>query len=136
LSLCLINSALRHEGVLGSRYIDPNFLELGTGWKIVVSFTPRPFYPQGRSPGTHWIGGWVGFRDGLDDVEKRRFLTLPGIKLRPLGRPARIQSLYTLYIVLIPPINALRLGPDILLSILFSNFINPFCSFKVNTMCV
>jgi hypothetical protein len=33
---------------------------------------------------------------GLDDVEKRKFLTLPGLELRPLGRPARSQSLYRL----------------------------------------
>jgi hypothetical protein len=26
---------------------------------------------------------------GLDDLEKRKFLTLPGLELRPLGRPAR-----------------------------------------------
>jgi hypothetical protein len=25
------------------------------------------------APGTHWIGGWVGPRVGLDDVEKRKF---------------------------------------------------------------
>jgi hypothetical protein len=36
----------------------------------------------------------VNPRTGLDDVEKRKFLTLPGLKLRPLGRPARSQSLY------------------------------------------
>jgi hypothetical protein len=41
-----------------------------------------------RTPGTHWIGGWVDLRSGLDDVEKRKFLTLPGLELRPLGRPA------------------------------------------------
>jgi hypothetical protein len=23
-----------------------------------------------RAPGTYWIGGWVGPRNGLDDVEK------------------------------------------------------------------
>jgi hypothetical protein len=39
-------------------------------------------------PGTHWIGGWVGPRAGLDDMEKRKFLTLPGLEFRPLGRPA------------------------------------------------
>jgi hypothetical protein len=33
---------------------------------------------------------------GLDDVEKRKFLILPGLELRPLGRPARSQSLYRL----------------------------------------
>jgi hypothetical protein len=35
----------------------------------------------------------VGPRTGLDDVEKRKFLPLPGLKLRPLCRPSRSQSL-------------------------------------------
>jgi len=30
--------------------IAPRILELGTGWGWVVSFTPRPRYPQGKSP--------------------------------------------------------------------------------------
>jgi hypothetical protein len=64
----------------------------------VVSFTPLPLYLRERAPGTHWIGGWVGPRAGLDDVEKRKFLSLPGLLLRPLGRPARSQSLYRLCI--------------------------------------
>jgi hypothetical protein len=38
----------------------------------------------------------VDSRVGLDDVEKRQFLTLPGLEVRPLGRPARSQSLYRL----------------------------------------
>jgi hypothetical protein len=38
----------------------------------------------------------VGPRGGLEDVEKRKFLTLSGLELRPLGRPARSQSLYRL----------------------------------------
>jgi hypothetical protein len=46
-------------------------------------------------PGTHWIGGWAGTKAGLD-VEGRKFLTLPGLELWPLGRPARSQSLYQL----------------------------------------
>jgi hypothetical protein len=33
---------------------------------------------------------------GLKYVEKRKFFTLPGLELRPLGRPARSQSLYRL----------------------------------------
>jgi hypothetical protein len=45
-------------------------------------------------PRTPWTGGWVSPRAGLDDVEKRKFLTLPGLELRSLGRPARSQSLY------------------------------------------
>jgi hypothetical protein len=50
--------------------------------------------PGERAPGIHWIGGWVDPRAGMNDVEKRKFLTLQGLELRPLGRPARSQSLY------------------------------------------
>jgi hypothetical protein len=53
--------------------------------------------PGERAPDTHWIGVWVDPRADLDDVEKRKFLTLPGLELRPLGRPARSQSLYLLH---------------------------------------
>jgi hypothetical protein len=38
----------------------------------------------------------VGPKTGLDDLEKRKFLTLPGLELRPLGRPACSQLLYRL----------------------------------------
>jgi hypothetical protein len=89
----------------------------------VVCFTPRPLYPQGKihvfltsvlvwsdwsascfgrfTPGerascTHWIGGWVGPRAGLRAAEKKRFLIMPGLELRPLGRPALSQSPYRL----------------------------------------
>jgi hypothetical protein len=34
----------------------------------VVSFTLRLLYPQGRAPGTNWIGGWVGTGAGLDGL--------------------------------------------------------------------
>jgi hypothetical protein len=33
---------------------------------------------------------------GLEDVEKRKFLTLPGLELRSFGHPARSESLYGL----------------------------------------
>jgi hypothetical protein len=42
------------------------------------------------------IGGWVDPRAGLDDMEKREFLTLPGLELLPLGRPDRSQLLHRL----------------------------------------
>jgi hypothetical protein len=57
----------------------------------VVSVTPAE-----RAPDTHWIGGWVGPRACLEDVEKRKFLILPGLEFRPLSRPARSPSLYRL----------------------------------------
>jgi hypothetical protein len=42
----------------------------------------------GKSPGTHCIGGWVGPRAGLDDMERRKIL--------PYESTARSQSLYRL----------------------------------------
>jgi hypothetical protein len=57
---------------------------------------PLDLPPGKEPPDTQWIGGWVGLRAGLDDVEKRKFLTLSGLELRPLGRSARSQSLYRL----------------------------------------
>jgi hypothetical protein len=57
---------------------------------------PGRFTPGERDPGTHWIGGWVDPRAGLEDVEKRKFLTIPGLELQPFGRPASSQSLYRL----------------------------------------
>jgi hypothetical protein len=52
--------------------------------------------PPAKSSDTHWIGGWVSSRAGLDDVEKKKFLTPLALELRLLGRPARSQSLYRL----------------------------------------
>jgi hypothetical protein len=31
---------------------------------------PDRFTPGERPPGTHWIGGWVNPRAGLDNMEK------------------------------------------------------------------
>jgi hypothetical protein len=54
--------------------------------------------PPGKEPppGTRWIGGWVGLGAGMDDEKKKNLLTVPGLELRPLGRPAPTQSLYRL----------------------------------------
>jgi hypothetical protein len=57
---------------------------------------PDRFVLGKRAPCTYWIGGWVNPRAGLDDVEKRKFLILPGLELRSLSRQARSQSLYGL----------------------------------------
>jgi hypothetical protein len=67
-------------------------LDIGTRWRWVVDFMPRPLYPSG----THWVGGWVGPRPGLVNVEKIKFLTVPGLELRTLVRPSSSQSLYRL----------------------------------------
>jgi hypothetical protein len=57
---------------------------------------PCRFTPGERPLSTHRIGDWVDPKTGLDNGEMRKFLTLPGLELRLLGRPARSQSLYRL----------------------------------------
>jgi hypothetical protein len=54
---------------------------------------PTTLPPRERAPGNHFIGGWVDPRAGLGDVEKKKFLTIPGLELRPLA------SLYTDYAI-------------------------------------
>jgi hypothetical protein len=55
---------------MGNGCIDPHFLDLDTSWRRVVGFTPRPLYSRGNGPRTHWIGGSVGPRAGLDYMER------------------------------------------------------------------
>jgi hypothetical protein len=88
---CACAYLIKHYAIK-SRSIDPRILDIGTSWSWVVSFTPWPLYPRERAPDAHWIGGWLGPRTGLDDVESRKVLPLPGLELRPLGRPASSQS--------------------------------------------
>jgi hypothetical protein len=57
---------------------------------------PAALPPGKQPPGTHWMEGLVDPRAGLEDMNKRKFLILPGLDLRPLGRPAHSQSLYRL----------------------------------------
>jgi hypothetical protein len=52
---------------------------------------PVRFTPGEKVSGTHWIGGWVGPRAGLDYMEKIRDPN--GTRT---GRSARSQSLYRL----------------------------------------
>jgi hypothetical protein len=62
--------------------IDPYFLDLGINFGVSGQIhAPAALPRKERNPGTHWIGDWVGPRAGLGDVEKRKFLTLPGLEL-------------------------------------------------------
>jgi hypothetical protein len=66
---------------------------VGSEWS---ASRPCCFTPEEDPHHIHWIGVWVDPRAGLDDAEKRKFLTLLGLELRPLGRPAHSHSLYRL----------------------------------------
>jgi hypothetical protein len=52
------------------RYSSYSYLTSATRWGWVISVTPRPRF----TPGTHWIGGWVGLGDGLDEGARRKIL--------------------------------------------------------------
>jgi hypothetical protein len=122
----------------GSGGIAPRILDLGTRWKWVVSFTPRPLYQQNlmlirwfknrslilaarrrnthvfsalrvwstppphltlwiRPSSSHWTGGLVGPRVGLDATEKRKNSHYCPCGELNVGRPAvgdRIQWPY------------------------------------------
>jgi hypothetical protein len=54
-----------------------------------LSLGKSPQYPLERRLG--------GPQNRLDDVEKRKFLTVLGLELRLIGRPAHRQSLYQLH---------------------------------------
>jgi hypothetical protein len=53
---------------------------LGDEWS---ASRPGSFTRGERAPITHWIGGLVDPMASLDGVEKRKFLTLPGLELDP-----------------------------------------------------
>jgi len=59
----------------------------------VVSVTPLPrFNPGEKTPGTRWIGGWVGVRAGLDTEARGKIISpLPGIEPRSPGGAVRSQ---------------------------------------------
>jgi hypothetical protein len=42
-------------------------IPVGGEW---LASCPGRFTPGERAPGTHWMGGWVGPKTGLDAVEK------------------------------------------------------------------
>jgi hypothetical protein len=56
---------------------------------------PSHVNPGERAPSTHLIGGWVGRRADLDDVERRKFLTLLELEIhhcRPAPHPVTIPT--------------------------------------------
>jgi hypothetical protein len=53
-------------------------------------------YPRGNDHGTHWIGGWVACRAGLDTEARRKNpLPLGAIEPGSPGRPDRSHTHYT-----------------------------------------
>jgi hypothetical protein len=80
LSLCLTkHHAMKTYWGIGG--IATRIPDLGTRWKWVVSFTPRPLYPKGKNPWYPWdrtLGGPQS-RSGRAGEEKNS-QPLPGIE--------------------------------------------------------
>jgi hypothetical protein len=77
-------------------WIELRFLNLGTGCRWVVASRSGRFTTWEKAPDINWIGGLMGPRAGLDDMEKWKFFTLLRLELQTFGCPARSQSLYQL----------------------------------------
>jgi hypothetical protein len=67
----------------GSGGIAPRILDLGTGWRCVVNFTPRPLYPQGRSP-RYPLDRRLGEPHCLNSVLVSTFMSSPQLVERTL----------------------------------------------------
>jgi hypothetical protein len=65
-------------GVVVYLYVFLTSALAGGEWSASSSYR---FTNGERVPRTHWIGGLMGPRAGLDDMEKRKRLTLPGLEL-------------------------------------------------------
>jgi hypothetical protein len=60
------------------------FLTSVLGWDEWSASRPGHGTPKKIAPVIHWIWRWVDLRAGLEDVEKWKFLTPPGLELRLL----------------------------------------------------
>jgi hypothetical protein len=59
-------------GIWGSGSMAPFMLNIGTRWRLVVSFSPRPHYPPEMNHSPHRIRGWVDHTTGLMVFKKRK----------------------------------------------------------------
>jgi hypothetical protein len=86
----------------GSGYVTQRILDLGTIWRRVVSFTPRPLYLQGKRPWYQldWRLGGPLCRSGRGGEEKNS-QSLPGLEppiIQPVAQrcTAELSRLHTL----------------------------------------
>jgi hypothetical protein len=89
--MCLVSYALCHEDIYGPGTALPFLTSMPDGGEWSPS-RPRRFNPEERAPGTHWIGGRLGSRIGLDAVDSK---ILRCRESNP-GRPVHSLSLYRL----------------------------------------
>jgi hypothetical protein len=94
LSLCLTKHYTHHEGIWGNGCIDPHFLDLGSSWRWVVSFTPWPLYPVERSPSILLYMRLGGLQNWCGQCGEEKILAPIGTWALPLSCLAHNQSRY------------------------------------------
>jgi hypothetical protein len=72
----------------GSECIAPRILTSALDRCEWSASLPGRFTPRETAPCTHWIGGWVGSRAGLDAVSKR--------KIPPIVQPVVSRHTWTI----------------------------------------
>jgi len=65
---------------MGSGCIVPHILTLAPDGAECSASCPTHFTHRLRAPGTHWIGGWMGSRVGMDVVAKCSLTVLMGVE--------------------------------------------------------
>jgi len=60
----------------------------------MVSLMRRPLNPERTTPGTHWVGGWVGLRTYLEGIKKYEKSLVP-VGNRDPNRPSSSRRLVT-----------------------------------------
>jgi hypothetical protein len=87
-------SRYRHAGDKGERsYSSYSFLTSALDEGERSASRPSRALHRGKGhPGTHWVGGWVGLRAGLDTVDRVKILCL--CRGSNPGRPVCRQTLY------------------------------------------
>jgi hypothetical protein len=54
------------------RRYSSSILDVALDWSELSASRPYRFTLGETAPGTHWIGGWVGPRAGVEAMEKRK----------------------------------------------------------------
>jgi hypothetical protein len=80
-------SHYRHASAKGKkRYNSYSFLTSTLERGEWSASRPGRFLSPGKDPGTHWIGGWMGLRPGLDTEAREKIPCLSGIERRSSSR--------------------------------------------------